>query len=53
MELFGLSIMFVNREFGTYVFCFAGSLSIDMAKFIFLLGKEKGRWGVTQQHEIK
>jgi hypothetical protein len=43
MGLFGssflvLSIMFVDKDFGTYVFCFEGPLSIDMAKSIYGLG---------------
>jgi hypothetical protein len=29
MGLFGLSILFVDRDFDTYVFCFVGSPSID------------------------
>jgi hypothetical protein len=38
MGLFDLSIMFVDRDFGTYVFCFTGPPSIDMAKSIYGLG---------------
>jgi hypothetical protein len=32
MGLFGSSILFVDRDFGTYVFCFAGLPSFVMAK---------------------
>jgi hypothetical protein len=44
MGLFGLSILFVNRDFGTYVLCFVGLSSIDMAKSIYFLGSERRWW---------
>jgi hypothetical protein len=40
MKLFDLSILFVDRDFLTYVFCFVGPPSIDMAKSIYGLGFE-------------
>jgi hypothetical protein len=33
-----LSILFEDRDLTTYVFCFAGPPSIDMAKSIYELG---------------
>jgi hypothetical protein len=43
MGLFGFSILFVNKDFGTYAFCFVGSPSINMANlFISLEGREGG-----------
>jgi hypothetical protein len=45
MGLFGLSILFVNKDFSTYVFCFVGSPSIDMAKSIYFLRRERRWWG--------
>jgi hypothetical protein len=43
IRLFGsnfliLSILFVDRDLTTYVFCFVGLPSIDMAKSIYELG---------------
>jgi hypothetical protein len=38
MGLFDLSILFVDRDFETYVFCFACPPSIDMVKSIYGLG---------------
>jgi hypothetical protein len=48
-----LSTLFIDRDFGTYVFCFVGLPSIDMEKSIMdyglipLVGSEGG--GVLQQ----
>jgi len=33
--LFDLSILFIDSDFSTYVFCFVGLLSIDMTKSIY------------------
>jgi hypothetical protein len=49
MGLFDLSIMFVDKDFKTYVFCFASLPSIGMAKSIYglgfdSLGRHKGWW---------
>ncbi len=38
MRLFDLSILFVDKDFSTYVFCFVSPPSIDMAKSIYGLG---------------
>jgi len=43
-----LSILFVDRDLTTYVFCFVGPPSIDMAKSIYELGYDipfEGREG--------
>jgi hypothetical protein len=42
-----LSILFVDRDLNTYVFCFVGLPSIDMAKSIYVLSSIplKGRKG--------
>jgi hypothetical protein len=50
MGLFDLSILFVDRDFKIYVFCFAGLPSIDIAKSIYglrfdSLGRQKRWWG--------
>jgi hypothetical protein len=50
MGLFGLSILFVDKDFDIYVFCFVGSPSIDMVKSIYglrfdCLGRQRGWWG--------
>jgi hypothetical protein len=42
--------MFVDRDFNTYVFCFVGPPSIDIAKSIYRLGfdslgRQRGWWG--------
>jgi hypothetical protein len=42
--------MFIDRDFGAYVFCFVGPPSIDMAKSIYglwfdSLGRQRGWWG--------
>jgi len=50
MGLFGSLILLVDRDFDTYVFCFVGLPSIDMAKSIYGLGfnsfgRQRGWWG--------
>jgi hypothetical protein len=45
-----LSIMFIDRDFSIYVFCFVCSHSIDMAKSIYglrfnSLGRQRRWWG--------
>jgi hypothetical protein len=52
MGLFGSSILFADRDFGTYVFSFEGLPSFVMAKSIYglrfnSLGKQKGWWVTT------
>jgi len=52
MGLFGSSILFVDKDFDTYVFCFASSPSFVMAKSIYglrfnSLGKQRGWWVAT------
>jgi hypothetical protein len=47
---FGLSILFIDWDFDTYVFCFVGSPSIDMEKSIYglgfdSLGRQRRWWG--------